>query len=242
MIDNLKKEVFEANQLLPKYNLVSYTVGTVSGIDRANKMIVMKPSEISFDRLTPEDLVVTDLSGKKVEGKYNPPADIATHIELYNAFEEVNAVANTMSRWATIFAQMSMSIPPLGKLHADYFHGEIPFTRKLKLYEIRGNYEKEMGAVIVERFMKGKLNPLEMPGILVSNHGPYTWSTSPREAANLAAVLEEIAFTAWHCMALPDKYLVPMQKDLMDRHFNRAHISNSGNKHEFSKESLLKMD
>jgi L-ribulose-5-phosphate 4-epimerase len=225
MLENLKREVFDANKLLPKYNLVNFTWGNVSGIDRRRGLIVIKPSDIEYDRLTLEDLVVVDLNGRRVEGRYGAPVDTATHIELYNAFPSILGIAHTKSRWATIFAQMGMGIPALGTLHADYFHGEIPCTRKLRAYEIRGDYEKETGAVIVERFRKGKINYDEMPGVLVSNHGPFTWGNSPENAVLNAVVLEEVAFRAWHCMALPDKYLVPMQKDLLERHFSKKHGS-----------------
>lgn len=225
MLENLKKEVFDANKLLTKYNLVTFSLGNVSGIDRKKGLIVIKPSDVDFDRLTQEDLVVVDLNGRRVEGRYAAPTDLPTHIEIYNAFPTINGIAHTYSRWATIFAQLSMGIPALGTMHADYFHGEIPVTRKMRAYEIRGNYEKETGTVIVERFKKGKLNQDEIPGVLVCNQGPVTWGSTPGNAALNAAVLEEVAFMAWHCMALPDKYLVPMQKDLMERHFSKRHGS-----------------
>jgi L-ribulose-5-phosphate 4-epimerase len=223
MLENLKKEVFDANQLLPKYNLVTFSWGNVSGIDRKKDLIVVNPSDMEYDKLTPEDMLVVDFNGLLVEGNFNPPSDIATHIELYKAFPRIMGITHSHSRWATIFAQMGMGIPALGTLHADYFHGEIPCTRKLRAYEIRSEYEKETGSVIVERFKKGKLTPEEMPGILVCNHAPFTWGRSPADALHNAAVLEEIAFMAWHCLALPDKYLVPMQKDLLERHFNKKH-------------------
>lgn len=223
MLEDLKKEVFHANQLLPKYNLVTFTWGNVSGIDRRMGLIVIKPSEVYFDALTPEDLLVTDLNGTLVEGSFNPPPEIAVHIELYRSFPAIMGITSSHSRWATIFAQMGMGILPLGTIHADYFHGEIPCTRKLRTYEIRGNYEKETGDVIVERFKKGKLNYMEIPGVLVCNNGPVTWGGSPSISAENAAVLEEVAFMAWHCMALPDKYLVPMQKDLLEHHFHTKH-------------------
>lgn len=223
MLENLKMDVYEANKLLPKYNLVTFTWGNVSGIDREKGLIVIKPADIEYDDLTPEDLVVVDLNGRQVEGKLKPPPDLATHIELYNAFPTIMGITHSYSRWATIFSQMSMGIPALGTIHADYFHGEIPCTRKLKAYEIRGDYDRETGSVIVERFKKGKLNPEEMPGVLVCNHGPLTWGNSPANALHNAIVMEEIALMAWHCMALPDKYLVPMQKDLLERHFSKKH-------------------
>jgi L-ribulose-5-phosphate 4-epimerase len=223
MLEALKREVTEANKLLPKYSLVNFTWGNVSGIDRNAGLIVIKPSDLAYETLSPEDMLVFDLKGHRVEGKYAPPTDLATHIELYQAFPSISGIVHSHSRWATIFAQMGMGIPALGTLHADYFHGEIPCTRKLRAYEIRGDYERETGAVIVERFKKGKLNYEEMPGILVCNNSPFSWGSSPANAVHNATVLEEVAFMAWHCMALPDKYLVPMQKDLLERHFSRKH-------------------
>jgi len=223
MLEQLKKEVSESNKLLPKYNLVNFSWGNVSGIDRKTGLIVIKPSDMDYDKLSPEDMVVVDLNGRRVEGRFNPPIDIATHIELYNAFPTIMGIVHSHSRWATIFSQMGMGIPALGTTHADYFHGEIPCTRKLRAYEIRGDYERETGAVIVERFKKGKINQDEMPGVLVCNNGPFTWGSSPGNAVHNAVVLEEVAFMAWHCMALPDKYLVPMQKDLLERHFSKKH-------------------
>lgn len=228
MLDYLKQEVLEANRLLLKYNLVTFTLGNVSGIDRKEGLIVMKPSGVSLDRLTDEDLLVVDLSGQLIEGHHPVPSEFVTHIELYHAFPSITGIAHTYSRWATVFAQMSMGIPPLGTLHADYFHGEIPCTRKLRTYEIKGDYEKETGTVIVERFKKGKISPTEIPGILVCNQGPFTWGGSPLIAADNAAVLEEVAFIAWHCMALPDKYLMPMQKELMERHFSNRQSFEDG--------------
>jgi L-ribulose-5-phosphate 4-epimerase len=223
MLETLKNEVVEANKLLPKNNLVNFTWGNVSGIDRNAGLIVIKPSDLEYDTLTPEDLVVVDLNGRCVEGKNNPPSDLAIHIELYNAFPSIAGIVRSHSRWATIFAQMGMGIPALGTIHADYFHGEIPCTRKLRAYEIRGDYERETGAVIVERFKKGKIQYEEMPGVLVCNSGPFTWGPDPYHAVHNAIVLEEVAFMAWHCLALPDKYLVPMQKDLLERHFSTKH-------------------
>jgi len=221
MLENLKKDVHAANKLLLKYNLITFIWGNVSGIDRQLGLVVIKPTEIECDNLTPEDLIVVDMNGVKVEGKYNPPSDLAIHLELYKAFPTITGITHTHSRWATIFAQIGMGIPALGTTHADYFHGEIPCTRKLRSYEIKGNYEKETGAVIVERFVKSKISPLDTPGVLVCNHGPLTWGSSPLQAVYNAVVLEEVACMAWHCMALPDKYLVPMQKDLLERHFNK---------------------
>lgn len=221
MLEQLKREVYKANQLLFKHRLSSYIWGNVSGIDRKYGLIVLKPSGMSITDIKLDDMVVVELSGKRVEGKHLPSTDTLTHIELYRSFPLIRGIAHSHARWSTIFAQMGLGIPALGTTHADFFHGEIPCTRKLRAYEIRGDYEKETGSVIVERFQKGKISPEEIPGILVCNHGPYTWGSSPIEAVNNSLVMEEVAFMAWHCMALPDRYLVPMQKDLLERHYSR---------------------
>lgn len=223
MLETLKKEVYEATMLLPKYNLTTFLWGNVSGIDRNKDLIVIKPSDVEYEDLTLKDMIVADLNGRIVEGNHTLPSDLSTHIELYNAFPFIMGIVHSHSRWATIFAQMGMGIPALGTTHADYFRGEIPCTRKLRTFEIRGDYEKETGAVIIERFKKSKLSAEEIPGILVCNQGPFTWGASPKTALHNAVVLEEVAFMAWHCMALPDKYLVPMQKDLLERHFAHKH-------------------
>lgn len=221
MLEKLKSELYEANLLLSKNRLSSFIWGNVSGIDRKHGLIILKPSNMSISDITPDDMVIVDLYGKLVEGKHTPSTDTLTHIELYRSFPSINGIAHSHARWCTIFAQMGLGIPALGTTHADYFHGEIPCTRKLRAYEIRGDYERETGSVIAERFQKGKISPEEMPGVLVCNHGPYTWGSSPNEAVNNAVVMEEVAFMAWHCMALPDRYLVPMQKDLLERHYSR---------------------
>ena len=221
MLEKLKCEIYEANRLQSKNRLSSFIWGNVSGIDRKHGLIVLKPSNMSISDITPDDMVIVDLYGKLVEGKHTPSTDTLTHIELYRSFPLINGIAHSHARWCTIFAQMGLGIPALGTTHADYFHGEIPCTRKLRAYEIRGDYERETGSVIAERFQKGKISPEEMPGVLVCNHGPYTWGSSPNEAVNNAVVMEEVAFMAWHCMALPDRYLVPMQKDLLERHYSR---------------------
>ena len=221
MLEKLRSELYEANLLLSKNRLSSFIWGNVSGIDRKHGLIILKPSNMSISDITPDDMVIVDLYGKLVEGKHTPSTDTLTHIELYRSFPSINGIAHSHARWCTIFAQMGLGIPALGTTHADYFHGEIPCTRKLRAYEIRGDYERETGSVIAERFQKGKISPEEMPGVLVCNHGPYTWGSSPNEAVNNAVVMEEVAFMAWHCMALPDRYLVPMQKDLLERHYSR---------------------
>lgn len=226
MLEQLKKEVYEANKLLAKYNLTTFTWGNVSGISRKHGLIVLKPDGMMAEDITQDDMVVVNMDGLEVEGRHQATPDSLTHIELYRAFPYINGIAHSHARWCTIFAQMGLGIPALGTTHADYFHGEIPCTRKLRAYEIRGDYERETGSVIAERFRKGKLDPEEMQGVLVCNHGPYTWGENTKEAVNHLVIMEEVAFMAWHCMALPDRYLVPMQKDLLERHYSRRHGKN----------------
>ena len=220
MLDELKKQVFAANLLLPKYNLITFTWGNVSGINRDEGLVVIKPSGIEYDRMTVSDMVVLDLCGNVVEGKWKPSSDTPTHLALYQAFPDIGAVVHTHSRWATIFAQAKRSIPPLGTTHADYFHGEIPCTRLMTDLEIAGQYELETGNVIIETF--ASLNPNHIPAVLVASHGPFTWGKDPSEAVHNAVVLEELAFMAWHNMMF-DPGLNDMQNGLMDKHFLRKH-------------------
>ena len=165
MLENLKSEVYASYMLLHEHNLITFTWGNVSGFNKKTGLMVISPAVNEYDVFKPEDMVVVDLNNRIVEGRLKPSTDTLTHIELYNSFPSINAIVHTHSRWATIFAQMNMGIPALGTTHADYFHGEIPCTRKLRAYEIRGEYEKETGSVIVERFIKGKISPDEMPGV-----------------------------------------------------------------------------
>lgn len=221
MLKELKEQVYEANMLLPKYNLVTFTWGNASGIDRERGLVVIKPSGVEYDRLTPEDMVVVELeSGKRVEGSLNPSSDTPTHLVLYRAFGNIGGVVHTHSRWATVFSQAGRGIPPLGTTHADYFYGEIPCTRRMTPGEIGGEYERETGNVIAETF-EGR-SPDDIPAVLVHSHGPFTWGTDPHNAVHNAAVLEELAFMAWHDMMMsPD--IPPMQRELMDRHYLRKH-------------------
>ena len=200
MLEALKQEVFEANMQLPKHGLITFTWGNVSGIDREQGLIVIKPSGVEYDAMKPEDMVVVDLDGKRVEGRLNPSSDTPTHVELYKAFGNIGGVVHTHSRWATIFAQCGMGIPGYGTTHADYFYGEIPCTRRMTAEEIKGAYEKETGAVIIERF--ADLSPDDIPAVLVHSHGPFAWGTDPMNAVHNAVVLEEVAMMAWHCKAL----------------------------------------
>ncbi len=224
MLEELKELVCAANLLLPKYELVTFTWGNVSGIDRKSGLMVIKPSGVSYSGMRPEDMVVTDLEGKVVEGKWKPSSDTATHIELYKAFPDCGGVVHTHSRWATTFAQAGRGIPAMGTTHADYFYGEIPCTRPMTEEEIRGEYEKETGKVIVETF--AGLDPAAVPGVLVCSHGPFAWGTDPMNAVHNAVVMEEIAFMDWHAMVL-DPSRGPMQQALLDRHYLRKHGKNA---------------
>lgn len=225
MLEALKQAVFEANLLLPKHNLVTFTWGNVSGVDREKGLMVIKPSGVDYDTMTAEDMVVVDLkTGKKVEGDLNPSSDTDTHVVLYNAFPEIGGIVHTHSRWATSFAQAGRGIPALGTTHGDYFYGEIPCTRKMTPDEIGGKYELETGNVIVETF-KDK-QPNDIPAVLVHSHGPFTWGTDPKNAVHNAVVLEEVAFMAWHALQMrPD--LPPMQQELLDKHYLRKHGANA---------------
>ena len=225
MLEQLKKEVFEANMLLPKYGLITFTWGNVSGVDRDKGLMVIKPSGVEYDTMTAEDMVVVDLkTGKKVEGDLNPSSDTDTHVALYNAFPDIKGVVHTHSRWATTFAQAGMGIPALGTTHADYFYGEIPCTRKMTPEEIGGKYELETGNVIVETFSDKQ--PNDIPAVLVHSHGPFTWGTDPHNAVHNAVVLEELAFMAWHNIMM-NPGINPMQQELLDKHYLRKHGANA---------------
>ena len=224
MLEQLKKEVLEANLLLPKYGLVTFTWGNVSGIDRKSGLVVIKPSGVEYDTMSVDDMVVVDLDGNVAEGKRKPSSDTATHIELYKAFPVCGGIVHTHSRWAASFAQAGRGIPPLGTTHGDYFYGEIPCTRLMTNEEIAGEYEKETGKVIIETFA-GK-NPEAVPGVLVHSHGPFAWGKDAHEAVHNAVVLEEVAFMDWHAMTInPEKGR--MQQELLDRHYLRKHGKNA---------------
>ena len=224
MLKDLKKLVCEANLLLPKYGLVTFTWGNVSGVDRESGLVVIKPSGVPYDGMTPEDMVVVDLDGRTVEGKWKPSSDLATHLELYKAFPACGGIVHTHSRWATTFAQAGRPIRAMGTTHADCFYGDIPCTRPMTDEEIRGDYEKETGRVITETF--ADLDPTAIPGVLVYSHGPFAWGTDPLTAVHNAIVMEEVAFTDWHAMML-DPTLGPMQQTLLDRHYQRKHGANA---------------
>ncbi|MEA4893640.1 MAG: L-ribulose-5-phosphate 4-epimerase [Oscillospiraceae bacterium] len=224
MLDKLKQQVMEANLLLPKYGLVTFTWGNVSGIDRGSGLVVIKPSGVPYEGMTAEDMVVVDPDGKVVEGNLKPSSDTPTHLELYKAFPSIGGIVHTHSRWATTFAEAGMDIPALGTTHADYFYGSIPCTRPMSYTEIGGSYEKETGAVIIETF-KNK-DPDAIPGVLVYSHGPFTWGTDAMNAVHNAVVMEEVAFMGWHAMIINPE-LGAMQQTLLDRHYLRKHGRNA---------------
>ncbi|MBQ6366715.1 MAG: L-ribulose-5-phosphate 4-epimerase [Oscillospiraceae bacterium] len=224
MLTELKEQVLQANLLLPKHDLVTFTWGNVSGIDRASGLFVIKPSGVSYEGMSVEDMVVCDLDGKVVEGKWKPSSDTPTHLELYKAFPEIGGIVHTHSRWATSFAQAGMSIPALGTTQADYFYGAIPCTRPMTEEEIRGEYEKETGKVIIETF-RGK-NAADLPGVLVYSHGPFAWGTDALNAVHNAVVMEEVAFMDYHALTL-NPSLTTMQSALLDKHYLRKHGKNA---------------
>ena len=225
MLEMLKQQIYEANMELPRRGLVTYTWGNVSGIDRESGLFVIKPSGVDYEKMKPEDMVVMDLNGNKVEGELNPSSDTPTHVELYRNFPSIGGVVHTHSRWATIWAQSGRSIPAYGTTHGDYFYGAIPCTRAMTPEEIGGEYEKETGKVIVETFA-GK-NPDDIPAVLVKSHGPFTWGKDCFEAVHNSVVLEELAMMAWHTENTCGVQMQPMQQELLDKHFLRKHGANA---------------
>ena len=225
MLEKLKKQVCEANLQLPKHGLVVFTWGNVSGIDREKGLFVIKPSGVPYDELKPEDMVVMNLKGEKVEGAMNPSSDTPTHMELYNKFPSIGGVVHTHSRWATIWSQAGRGIPAYGTTHGDYFYGTIPCTRRMTPAEIAGEYELETGKVIVETF-DGK-NPDDIPAVLVNSHGPFTWGKDCFEAVHNSVVLEELAMMAWHTENIKSEARESMQQELLDKHFLRKHGDNA---------------
>lgn len=225
MLEELKENVCAANKRLPELGLVVFTWGNVSGIDREKGLFVIKPSGVPYEKLTPDDMVVVNMRGEKVEGRLNPSSDTPTHCELYNSFKNIGGIVHTHSRWATIWAQSGRNIPAYGTTGADYFYGDIPCTRAMTEEEINGEYEKETGKVIVETF-KG-IKPDDIPAVLVKSHGPFTWGKDCDEAVYHAAVLEEVAMMAWHTEAIAKAPAAVMQKVLLEKHFLRKHGKNA---------------
>jgi len=225
MLEKLKEQVLQANLLLPKHGLITFTWGNVSGIDREQGLVVIKPSGVSYDVMKADDMVVVDLkTGVVVEGKLKPSTDTPTHIELYKAFPNVGGVVHTHSRWATTFAQAGRGIIALGTTHGDYFYGEIPCTRKMTVAEIQGEYEKETGTVIKETF-QGK-NADTIPAVLVYGHGPFTWGKDPMDAVHNAVALDEVAYMNFHTLLL-EPHIPSIQQELLDKHYLRKHGANA---------------
>lgn len=224
MLDQLKKEVYEANLALPKYGLVTFTWGNVSGIDRESGLFVIKPSGVDYDKLTWEDMVVMDLNGNKVEGKYKPSSDTDTHLELYKAFPKVGGIVHTHSSWATSWAQAGRGIPCYGTTHADYMYGEIPCIRNLIKEEIEEEYEKNTGLSIVEYFRERDY--VAMPAVVCKNHGPFSWGKDAHEAVHNAVVLEEVAKMAARCEMI-NPQVKPAPQEMQDKHYYRKHGENA---------------
>jgi len=238
MLEELKQKVCKANLDLVKHGLVIFTWGNVSAIDRASGLVVIKPSGVSYDDMKPDDMVVVDLDGNVVEGSLRPSSDTPTHLVLYRAFPEIGGVVHTHSTFATAWAQAGRDIPSLGTTHADYFHDDIPCTRDMKRIEVFGEYEKETGKVIVERFKK--IKPMDTPAVLVRNHGPFAWGTDADNAVHNAVVLEEVAKMAFIAMTLNQDFLgahtnpllepsaaPSMNHHLIEKHYSRKHGPNA---------------
>ncbi len=226
MLEELKKIVCEANKDLPRYGLVTFTWGNVSAVDRESGLFVIKPSGIEYDKLTPEDMVVVDLSGKKVEGRYNPSSDTATHAQLYRAFTEVGGIVHTHSSYATSWAQAGRSIPCYGSTHADYIYGEVPCIRCLSAEEIEEAYEENTGHLIVTEFRRLCKDPKDVPAVLCKNHGPFAWGKDAKEAVHNAVVLEEVAKMAYRTEMINPRVL-PAPQVLQDKHYYRKHGANA---------------
>lgn len=222
-LDKLKEEVFKANLDLVKYGLVLFTWGNVSAIDRESGLVVIKPSGVSYSEMKSEDMVVVNMEGIVVEGKLRPSSDTPTHIELYKNFQNIGGIVHTHSTYATGWAQAGMSIPILGTTHADYFNGQIPCTRDMNEAEVKGAYEKETGTGIIEAFKK--LNPMHVPGVIVKNHGPFTWGKNANDAVHNSVVLEELAKMAFIAKTIQPN--ASMNSLLTDKHFSRKHGKDS---------------
>lgn len=223
MLEILKERVLKANLLLKKEELITLTWGNVSEIDRETGYVVIKPSGVSYEAMTENDMVIVDLDGRKIEGDLNPSSDTPTHLELYRRFPGIGGIAHTHSRWATIFAQAGMSIPVLGTTHADAFFGDVPCTRKMTDEEIFGEYELETGKVIAELFTQDTI--CEIPGALVHSHGPFTWGKDAVDSVKNSIILEEVAMMAWHTLQINAD--AAFQDALLKKHYLRKHGANA---------------
>ena len=226
MLEELKKKVYEANMELPRYGLVTFTWGNVSGIDREKGLFVIKPSGVDYDKMTWEDMVVMDLEGNKVEGKFKPSSDTPTHLELYKAFTEIGGIVHTHSSYATSWAQAGRSIPCYGTTHADYIYGEVPCVRCLTKEEIEEAYETNTGHLIVNEFKRMNKDPMAVPAVLCKNHGPFAWGKDPIDAVHNAVVLEEVAKMAYRTEII-NPQVQPAPNELQDKHYYRKHGANA---------------
>ncbi|CDA68906.1 MAG: L-ribulose-5-phosphate 4-epimerase [Lachnospiraceae bacterium] len=222
MLQELKRQVYEANMLLPKYGLVTFTWGNVSAIDRESGLFVIKPSGVEYESMKPEDMVVMDLNGNRVEGKLRPSSDTPTHLELYKAFPEIGGIVHTHSSYATSWAQAGRSIPCYGTTHADYIYGEVPCVRCLTKEEIDEAYETNTGKLIVSEFKRSKKEIMAVPAVLCKNHGPFTWGKDAKDAVHNAVVLEEVAKMAYRTESINSK-VEPAPQELQDKHYYRKH-------------------
>lgn len=226
MLEELKKKVYEANMDLVRHGLVIFTWGNVSGIDRERGLVVIKPSGVDYDTMTPDDMVVVDLhTGEVVEGSLRPSSDTPTHLVLYRAWPEIGGVVHTHSTYATAWAQAGIDLPNIGTTHADYFHNAIPCTADMTEAEVKGQYELETGNVIVNRFRLGAINPVHTPGVLVKNHGPFSWGKDPHEAVHNAVVMEQVAKMAFVAYSVNPR--LTMNPLLIEKHFSRKHGPNA---------------
>lgn len=223
MYSELKQKVFQANLLLPKYELITFTWGNVSQIDRELGVVAIKPSGVSYDTMEVDDIVVVDLDGNVVEGKLKPSSDLATHLELYRRWDTVGGIVHTHSTYATTWAQSGRDIPALGTTHGDYFYGDIPCTRNMTFEEIDKDYELNTGVVIVEEFKTRDISFDQMPGVIVKNHGPFTWGSDALDAVHNAVVLEECAKMALHTLQLANLEDAHIPQKLLDKHYLRKH-------------------
>ena len=226
MLEELKKKVYEANILLPKYGLVTFTWGNVSEIDRESGLFVIKPSGVDYDKMTPYDMVVMDLDGNKEEGDLNPSSDTPTHVELYKAWKNIGGVVHTHSSYATSWAQAGRGIPCYGTTHADYFYGEIPCARCLTAEEIEDAYEENTGHLIVDEFERLSKDPVAVPAVLCKNHGVFSWGKDSMEAVHNAVVTEECAKMAYRCEVINPR-VQPAPQALQDKHYYRKHGANA---------------
>lgn len=226
MLEELKQKVFEANMLLPEYGLVTFTWGNVSGIDREKGLFVIKPSGVEYETMTAEDMVVMDLEGNRVEGRYRPSSDTPTHLELYKAFPDIGGIVHTHSSYATSWAQAGRDIPCYGTTHADYMYGSIPCARCLTKEEIEEAYEENTGHLIVELFKATGRDPMAVPAVLCKNHGPFAWGKDAKEAVHNAVVLEEVAKMAYRTELISPK-VQPAPQELQDKHYYRKHGANA---------------